>query len=201
MTRVPNPPPSALLNPRVYVRDTDPAKNEQLWKLLMKLDGYGVADQQRRLLLLTDQDNRVYALRYLAQHLDLLHLLDLVRSLTTHLWYKIADFGKNQGKFEWPWQWGEEPPPHEMVPLPHLTDMKWGDRPPQRTEAGKSAIELAFEDVWHNVRPVMLAHGRYIDDDQDEEVVYCSCSKQFDSVVLYEKHLRAKVKEAIVGSS
>lgn len=173
----PTQPQSDLTSPVPYVKQTDPGKNQKLWKLLLKLDGYGAADQDKRLLLLTDQDNRTYALRYLAQHLDLLHLLDLLRSLHSLLWYRIADFGKSHGSFSWPWQWGEQPPAAQIQPLPAIAEMFWQGDP-----------------IWRRVRQVMLAHELATLDP-----VRCTCKKKFTSLDKWSIHSRVKVKELLDG--
>lgn len=171
----PTQPQSDLTSPVPYVKQTDPGKNQKLWKLLLKLDGYGTADQEKRLLLLTDQDNRTYALRYLAQHLDLLHLLDLLRSLHSLLWYRIADFGKSHGSFSWPWQWGDKPPDAQIVPLPAVAEMFWQPLP-----------------LWPKLKAVMLAHEL-----ARLDTLTCTCGKKYESLDKWSIHSRAKVKEAL----
>jgi hypothetical protein len=189
---------SAHLSIRQYHPSKHPADNPQLHAILMKLDGYGLADQEKRMLVLTDQNNRTYALRYLAQHLDLIHIVDLVQSLHVMMMRQIADFGNGHfDGFQWPWQWGPEPPKVKLISLPHLTEGEWGN-PRAEKESPVAESELYGGPTYGEIREVMVKHEIKEVLMPEYPLIRCACGKEFegaDAEVKYNKHIRARVKE------
>jgi len=197
----------ALYHIRQYISAEPPSQNTKLHQMLMKLDGYGVSDQQKRLLLLTDQNNRTYALRYLAQHLDLIHTVDLVQSLHVQMMKQIMEFGNGHfDGFTWPWQWGPEPAKADPIQLPPLTQenaaIPQKEIPVARRD-GTEEPDLYGGPTYAEVREVMVQHEIQEIIPQGDDgypVVRCACGKIFegaDAEVKYNKHIRARVKELL----